>query len=148
MPVITGPLQADGVLIEAQFAWSATRAQQLRAALRPVPPSVQAKALLDTGAEITCLDTQLVQALGLPLGGLTLANLPAHGGLTGGALYQAALTIVHPSGNAVDNLITNDLSVLGLSLSALGYEAILGRDILAKCRFLYDGLGNRFELEY
>jgi len=46
--------------------WSAGQARHLRQAQRPVPPALEARALLDTGAEITCLDTVLVQQLGLP----------------------------------------------------------------------------------
>jgi hypothetical protein len=30
----------------------------------------------------------------------------------------------------------------------LGYAALIGRDVLSKCRFLYDGQGNRFRLLY
>jgi hypothetical protein len=42
-----------------------------------LPPPLDAHALLDTGAEITCIDGVLVQQLGQ----LALANVPALGGL-------------------------------------------------------------------
>jgi hypothetical protein len=58
------------------------------------------------------------------------------------------LAIVHPSGNARDNLVIRDLSVFEVSLTPLGYQVIIGRDVLAKCRFLYDGPGDEFELAY
>ena len=41
-------------------------------ALRPVPSPVNARAILDTGAEITCLDTGLILTLGLPTAGTVL----------------------------------------------------------------------------
>jgi hypothetical protein len=81
VPVLRGVLQAEGALVKVQAGCSAGLARQLRQAQRPVPPALDAHALLDTGAEVTCLDTVLIQQLGLPLAQLALADVPALGGL-------------------------------------------------------------------
>src|SRR5437868_4876711 len=104
MPVLVSPLQPDGAIVEVLIGWSASDVQKLRMALKPIPVSVSASALLDTGAEITCLDVSLVQALGLPVGGVVLANVPALGGTAGTIYRDINLTVVHPSGNSHDNL--------------------------------------------
>src|SRR5581483_860779 len=143
MPVLKGPLQ-NGAIVEISLGWSAAGARDLRTALRPVPPSLQVSALLDTGAEITCVDASLIRQLGLPLSGMAPANMPAHGGVTFAGLHDVSLTILHPSRKARNHLTLPDLSVLELSLAALGYRALIGRDTLARCRFLYDGPGNGF----
>jgi hypothetical protein len=148
MPKLTRAIIADGALVDVQVGWSAGRSRQLRATLKPVPPAISARAILDTGAEMTRIDVTIVRALGLTIGGTVLANLPAHGGLIGAGRYEASTFVVHPSGSTKDNLAIPDLSVLELSLASLGYEVILGRDVLARCRFLYDGPANQFELEY
>jgi hypothetical protein len=148
MPSVTGALTPDGAVIPILLGLSASSVQALRTALRPVPSPAGVRALIDTGAELTCVDTALIQTLGLTLGGTTLANLPAHGGLTVSALHDASLTIVHPSGKARANLVVLDLAVLSLPLAPLGYQALLGRDLLARCRFLYDGPRDRFRLSY
>ena len=57
MPILKGDLQPEGALVDVQVGWSAGQARHLRQAQRPVPPALDARALLDTGAEITCLDT-------------------------------------------------------------------------------------------
>jgi hypothetical protein len=93
MPVLTGVLQPDGALVDIALGWSAVGAQQQRTALRPVPPALPARALVDTGAEMNCVDAALIHQLGLPLAGFVATNLPAHGGLTFGALHDASLTI-------------------------------------------------------
>jgi hypothetical protein len=98
VPVLKGVLQAEGALVEVQVSWSANQARGLRLAQQPVPPSLEVRALLDTGAEITCIEAVLVQQLGLPLAQVALANVPALGGLRAGAHYHAGLTLVHPSG--------------------------------------------------
>jgi hypothetical protein len=105
MPVLTGVFQPEGALVDFVVGWSFLHAQQLRLALRPVPPPVSTRALIDTGAEITCVDSTLIQTLGLPFAGTVLANLPAHGGLTANVLSAASLIIIHPSGNARNNLV-------------------------------------------
>jgi hypothetical protein len=130
------------------LGWSAAGAQQQRVALRPIPPPLQALALLDTGAEMTCVDGVLIQQLGLPFAGTVAANLPAHGGLTFAALHHASLTVLHPSGNSRDHLVVFNLTVLEISISSLGYQALLGRDVLARCGFLYDGPKNTYRLTY
>jgi hypothetical protein len=148
MPVLRGPLQAEGALVDVLVGWSAVDAQKLRNALRPIPPAVGARTILDTGAEITCVDSALIQTLGLPFGGLSPANLPAHGGMALHAMYDASLTVLHPSGNPRDHLLVRNLKVLEISLAPLGYEVLIGRDVLSFCRFLFNGTANRFTLAY
>jgi hypothetical protein len=141
-------VQNEGALVEVMLGWSAAGTQQQRMSLRPVPPPLQARALLDTGADMTCVDPALIQQLGLPFVGMVPANLPAHGGLTFSAIHDAGFTILHPSGSAHDALAILNLSVLELSVSPLGYQVLIGRDVLARCRFLYNGPGNTFRLRY
>ena len=134
--------------MDVLVGWSAVDVQKLRVALRPVPPDVRTRALLDTGAEITCVDSAVIQTLGVPVGGYSQANLPAHGGASFLALYDVSLTIPHPSGNPRDSLLVRDLKVLEISLAPLGYEMLIGRDVLSRCRFLFNGTANRFTLAY
>lgn len=148
MPTLTNVLASDGALVDVQIGFSATQTQRLRSALRPIPQPISTRALLDTGAEATGVDQALIQALGLPTRGSVLANLPAHGGLTFGFLYDAALTIVHPSANYHLDLVIHDLAVLELPLAPLGYQVVVGRDVLALCRLLYNGPRHRFRLVY
>jgi hypothetical protein len=148
MPLLRGSLQPEGALVDVLLGWSAAGAQQQRVALRPVPPPLQARALLDTGAEITCVDGGLIQQLGLPFGGTVAANLPAHGGLTFAALHHASVTVLHPSGHSRDHLVVLNVTVLEISVSLLGYQVLLGRDVLARCGFLYHGPRNTFRLAY
>src|SRR5262245_51923788 len=115
---------------------------------QPVPPSRNAWALLDTGAETTCVDTILVQHLGLPLAHVTLANVPALGGLQAGAHFHAGVALVHPSGNPRLNLEVANLLILEMQLGAIGYQILVGRDILDRCDFLYSGRRKRFRLTY
>ena len=57
-------------------------------------------------------------------------------------------TVVHPSGDFRANLVLRDQAVLELPLGALGYQALLNRDVLDRCLRVRDGPGLRFTLGY
>lgn len=148
MPILSGRLQPEGAVVDVQVGWSAAQARQLRHAHRPVPPALDTRALVDTGAEITCIDGLLIQQLGLPLAQLALANIPALGGLRVGTHYHGSLVIVHPSGGASASLVVPNVLILEAPLAGLGYHALVGRDVLALCDFVYAGRRRRFALRY
>jgi hypothetical protein len=145
MPVLKGDLQADGAVVNIRVGWSHARAQKLRQSLRPVPPPMTVRALLDTGAEITCIDHAIVKSLGLPFGGTVFANVPTHGGFAVQILCDISLTLLHPAGT---QLITANLNAMELSLAGLGYEALIGRDVLNHHSFLYHGRLKKFRLAF
>jgi hypothetical protein len=148
MPWLSGILQREGALVAVEIGLSRSEVRRLRNAARPIPAAVSLRALLDTGAECSCVDPQAVATLALPLKNIGLANIPAVGGLTPITQHDASLTIIHPSGNARDNLVIGDLPLAEVPLAALGYEVLIGRDVLRWCRFLYNGPGGRFRLSY
>src|SRR5690349_16255464 len=100
MPILTGRIEADGALVDILIGWSRPQVQRLRATGRPVPAPVPLRALLDSGAECTCVEPQAVAPLALPVKGISLANVPAATGLGPAAQHDASLTVLHPSGTA------------------------------------------------
>src|SRR5262249_41817586 len=111
MPILTGQIEPDGALVDVLIGWSRSQVQRLRAAGRPIPSPVSLRALLDPGAECTCVDPQAVAILALPVIGISLANLPATTGLAPAVQRDASLTIVHPSGAASQNLVLHGWSI-------------------------------------
>lgn len=148
MPVLTLPIISEGPLVNIEVGWSRARAKVLRKTLQPVPPPVQFEALIDTGADTTCLDPTIIAQLGFLLGGITLANVPATGGLIPALEHDVSLRILHPSGNGILDLLFTDLLILELELGTVGYQALLGQDVLAQCDFLYQGPSGQFQLTY
>jgi hypothetical protein len=135
-------------LVDVLLGLSQPDIQALRAQLRPVPQPVQLRALIDSGAEVTSLDQKIIKALALPLSNVTLANLPATVGMLISTFHTASVTILHPSGVARQHHYTPKLSVCDLPLGLLGYDAVIGRDILNRLRFVYDGPPQKFSLDY
>src|SRR5688572_3714566 len=79
MPVFKGWLGSDGALVPVRVNWSRIRTRTLRAALRPIPAAVDTQALLDSGAESSCIAPSLTRALQLPMGTIRLVNFPISG---------------------------------------------------------------------
>jgi hypothetical protein len=148
MPVLNSPIEFEGALVEVLLELSDKEANQLRAALRPVPQPASVRALIDTGAESTCFDPAILQLLGPRLNAVLPANLPAAGGFHLARQFSANLTILHPSGDRQRNWLLKNILVVELPLGVLGYQGLIGRDVLALCRLLYDGPASQFELSY
>jgi hypothetical protein len=46
------------------------------------------------------------------------------------------------------DLIVQNLLILEMPLGGLGYQALIGRDLLDRCDFFYGGRSQRFSLTY
>jgi hypothetical protein len=145
MPQLTGALLPEGAVVEVVIGLDRREIQTLRSALRPVPQPRQLRALIDSGADLCCLDPAIVKALALIWDSSLPTNMPAVTGLTFSSLYRAGVTILHPSGQ---HFVAPDMIVCELPLGVLGYDALIGRDILDLLRFTYDGPARAFALEW
>jgi len=151
MNTLHAPINAEGALVDVHITLAGPDLLALRQKGSPLPSPVMVRALIDTGAEVTCLDRQVVAPLiaaGLMPGRFLLANIPASGGLQPTVEYTVGLTVLHPSGNLRLGLAMRSLPVIEQPLGALGYQALIGRDVLEHCLLVYDGPGRRFTLAF
>ena len=149
MPVLRESLDREGALVSILVGLSDSSIRRLRSQFQPIPQPVECRALLDTGAEITCVDSRLVESLNLVDGGFSFANVPSVRESTMlASLYDLSLTILHPSGEALDHLALPNWRVLELPLRSFDYQVLVGRDVLVKCQFVFDGINERFSLKY
>lgn len=126
-----------GLRVQVRITVNRKELLALRAALRPVPQPIIVTALIDTGAERSCVDPSVATRAVLPLYGFGLAvapgtsllPIPALGGATANTIHQASFAILHPARNS--DLIVPEIIVGTLPLRAFGIEAVIGRDVLA-----------------
>lgn len=96
------------------------------------------RALIDTGAEFSMIDDGMAQELGLETTGNTdvlTPNSPSPGTPT--KIYLASLVFEHP-------LLDTELptrSLRGGELADQGFTVLIGRDLLNRFAFMYDGPG-------
>ena len=101
--------------------------------------------LIDTGASLSALDESIVTALGLAPRNMISIHTPSTGAAYEKRMtFEALVVLGETSGKPLSKTIT----VLSCELATQGFFALIGRDLLQHCRFLYDGPENSFTLEY
>jgi hypothetical protein len=149
VPIINGVLTVpDGAVVEIEIGVGQPQRQNLRRAGRPIPAPIRLRAPLDSGAQCTFAEPTLLQPLALEFAGANYTNAPGLGGLSLHPQSEASLTILHPSGARARHLTIDPLPILELPVGAMGYEAVIGRDVLALCVLVFDGPTGRFTLAY
>jgi predicted aspartyl protease len=146
MPILTLPLGADGAIITVLLHASAPRQTVLRAAGQQVPPPVVGRGLIDTGASATAIDPTVVQALGLVPTGTASIVTPSTG-LTPHVCnqYDISLLVLMAQQFHVASLI---IPVFESQLLNQGIHALIGRDVLAGCMFVYNGKASTLSIAF
>lgn len=135
-----------GPIIEAFVGVSIPRREALLAAGQTVPNPIHIRGLLDTGASGTCVDPSVLAALGLTPTGTVPVSTPTTGA-TPVVVDQYDIGLIIPAGNG-QPLLSQTLPVVASELlAAQGFHALIGRDILSQCVFVYNGSGF-FTLSY
>lgn len=134
-------LREQGPALQVEIGIPTTLASFLQAAGLPIPTPQQGLALIDTGASITGVDQQVLGALGLAPTGVTQVATP--GGVVSQPLY--ACNISFP-GTLIGTLKFN--VVIGSSLAALGFSALIGRDVLRHFQMVYNGVEGMWTLAF
>jgi hypothetical protein len=139
-------MSPNGPIVSAFVSVSMPRRTALTTAGQPVPNAVRITGLLDTGASGTCIDPAVLTALGLTPTGTTLVLTPSTGATPVPAeQYDVSFVIPAPNGAP---LFSQTLAVTASELLvAQGFHALIGRDILSQCVFVYNGSGF-FTLSY
>lgn len=146
MPHFTLQVLPNGPIVAAFVAVSVPRRDALIAAGQVVPAPVRILALLDTGASGTAIDPSVLNTLALTPTGTTLVSSPTTGATPQTVnQYDVGFVIPAPSGAP---LFSQTLPVIASELlAAQGFHALIGRDILSQCVFVYNGSGF-FTLSY
>lgn len=146
MSLLTAQLDADGPTIRVLVGVSGPRMQALKAAAQPVPELIVVRALVDTGASCTAVDSGVIQRLGLVPTGTIGISTPSTGGTPHQCTqYDAGIGILldPPS---LHVMLT--MPVLGTSFAGQTIQALIGRDILGQGILVYNGRSGQFVLAF
>jgi hypothetical protein len=148
MPVLSfevGPV-SDKPLVDLYVMMGATDRESRREDGLPVPGALLVTALVDSGADRSHVDLDVLERLGLS----SVGDVELFTASTGGVSITMSLYAVDLS-FAGDNPgpFVEDLKVIGsIFLDGLKVQMLLGRDILDNCLLVYDGPHRRFTLAY
>lgn len=136
MPHLNLQISPLGPVIDVAVSVSNPRADALRTAGKPVPNPFQIRALVDTGASCTCIDPNVLSALGLSPTGSSPVHTPSTGGVAINIdQYDVGLILF----TQTLSLTIGSLAVIATKLEIQGIQALIGRDVLKQCLLIYDG---------
>ena len=156
MPLIDGNFRLErpaieelhriGPIVKVEIRIPQSLQRRLAETGQPIPPPIFGIAVIDTGASITGVEEKVLNNLKIqPIGRV---NLHTPSGPTTTYLYPVGLTLNPGSSNplnfdfgAMASVSLGQLPVPGGQLIAL-----LGRDFLSRCVFIYHGPQARFTL--
>jgi len=147
MPVLTLQITPVGPVVPLAVHVSQPRVIALKAANLPVPAPQIVRALIDTGASGTVIDSAVIRALGIAPTGQALIHTPSTGGTPHPcAQYDVALVML--MGRSQMHVISPAIPVIESNLARQGIEALLGRDVLAGGALWYNGHGGTLSLAF
>ena len=101
--------------------------------------------LIDSGASNSVLDPEIIRTLGLdPRGSAAIHTSSSGPGYVTRTTYDCLFTV----GETTADPLSKTLQIIGCELASQGFYALIGRDFLEACRFVYDGPRKTFTLEY
>jgi aspartyl protease len=146
VPHLTIPFSGHGPLIDLLVGVSAQRRRALKKVGQPIPEFQKTRALIDTGASSTCIDSAVLKPLELTATGAILIHTPSTSGKPHFCeQFDVGLGIDHPS---KDPMMLHTIPVISTELAAQGIGALIGRDVLSSCLLIYDGSAASFTLGF
>lgn len=147
MPHLTHQISTSGPILDVVIACSTPREKALEKAKLPIPEPKIIRLLIDTGASCTCIDPAILAALGLtPTGAIPMHTPTTAGNPQTMPQYDVKLALLPPAGGPLR--IFSAIAVCGTSMADQPFDGLLGRDVLSKCLFVYDGTDGRFSLAF
>jgi hypothetical protein len=62
--------------------------------------------------------------------------------------FAVSLSILAPGGNAAHNLVRPNLHVVGLASAPVGFDLLIGMDILSECLLFVNGRDAHFTIAF
>lgn len=112
---------------------------------KPIPAPSTGMALIDTGASMTCVDESVFITLGI--NAIGLISLGTAAGPVQRPIFPAKVAFPEPK-LVVDLSRVVAVDLRGQNIQDVPLIALVGRDILRHCQFIYDGSGGFFTLSF
>jgi predicted aspartyl protease len=153
MPMINTQLAESGPVISTYVNLSMVKLAAMQRANEVSPPPLLVRGLIDTGASCSAIDKEVARRLSLEPTGSVQIFTPSTGAASHDCNeYDISVWLPQnptptqpcPSLHPI-HLI---LSVIESDFSARQIEVLIGRDVLAKCLLVYNGLTGQITLAY
>jgi hypothetical protein len=148
MPRLEVPIGPDGPIIDVRLWIGLDQRDFLILRDHPVPQPLSVAGLLDTGARWTAIPRVLAEGIGLNVSDWRRLRSSAFGDEEREApVYQVRMTF--GSLDAPDPPKWRTILTVGVTtIVSPGAIVLIGQDLLATCRFTYDGRKRRLMMSY
>jgi len=147
MPRLETPLGRDGPIIDVRIWIGPEHKEALKARGLQAPRPLSVPGLLDTGAQMTAIQQALAQGIGLPVQDWVRLRSSVLGAEERDApVYLMRMTF--GTIEAPDPPKWRIISSVGVTVVSPGALVLIGQDLLATCRFTYDGRKRRLTMSY
>ncbi len=138
-------LLRDGATFDVKVMASPQRVAWLKRRGLPFPSPIVVCGLIDTGASSTCIDEEVVRSLDLNPSNYVAVHTPSTMGVP---VHRNAYDVSIVFGDSKPDPRTYTLELVATELASQGILLLVGRDILKRCIFQYDGPNGIFDLRY
>jgi hypothetical protein len=146
MPVVTGSLAPVGALTWMLVGVQESRRQALLRNGMPVPAAVRVASQIDTGSTFSAISLDVLRHLEIGPIERTAVRTPSTTGIPQEfGRYAVSLAL---EGEGADMYLPQVLVIETVFGPEEGIQAMLGRDVLEHCLFVYDGKARTFALAY
>jgi hypothetical protein len=137
MPIIRAAISLDGPVIDLGVQIARAEARALIARGPVPPPPVIVRALIDTGADLSAVHPLLLAQISNMVAGTLQVRRPG----TGQGFSTVNRHKVRLAFGGFRRTRTNWIAITAAAIapSSPGVMALIGRDMLAHCQFVYDG---------
>jgi hypothetical protein len=143
VPHFTVMIGSDGPTIDLAVAVGRARQRWLATRGIPVPSPTTVRALIDTGSDLSVVNPQALQQLGVQATGSVRIRRPG----TEGVFRLAAMFDIQLSiGGVSPGTSWISTRVVGVAPSTPTVLALIGRDVLEQCTLFYNGLRGELTL--
>jgi predicted aspartyl protease len=130
-----------GAVVNIYLCVNQLREEALARRKRPAPPPIESRAMIDTGASMSCVPAHRAESLGLrPHKFVEVTSFD--GRKERYPVYRIKIGIHEIDGGAFE------VNAVGTGSLVEGAECTIGREILEGAKFHYDGRGGGFSLDF
>jgi hypothetical protein len=146
MPYVSGQIVAGGAVVDLLVGVSRMRREALQRVGFPIPARVPIRAVIDTGSSVTGIDPTVLQQLDIRPVGERAILTPSTGHTPHRCnVYDVGLSLRHPD---LELHFYTSFVIESIFGRDEGVQALIGRDVLAHCLFVYDGQCGTFSLAF
>jgi len=146
MAQLTFPITGTDLYVDVRVNHSAPILSAIQATGFSAPSSVPARALIDTGSDLTVVAPWILQQLRIPPQ-LHTTQTQGIGGLLSVRLFNVSLSILDTTNAHLPWFVQPDLLVMEAT-SVFPVDVLIGMDVLLGCRMILDGPARLLTLDF